>query len=423
MVQEISKSTLSLFKAILPIIGLSLAVFYGCFVGSAMITILVTIVICLFLMLCKNEVLLPAMLYFSSFALMFQAGDYMLYEFLCLIFISRVFINKRRMRGFLISWFAIYFITHIISSSITLGNIIPIIYIITLLFACIYYEKKTYDSCVAMFLLGVLVSSLLGFLKPFSPYLIELLSEDFAEGMNVDFVIRFSGLSYDPNFYVISILISLILLLFNRNRSNWTNIAMCVVYIYLGTVTFSKSYILSLAFIFFLYLIDSKTNLTKKILLFTLLGGIVSASYFDEIVYVFKERFSGTSDFNELTTGRGDLWRLYWGHIGDTFETLFFGHGFSGLQGHKAAHNTYLEILFNFGIVGFIIDVLYVKKCFKFINKRRWFSIVNLGLLSITLILFFNLSAYTFPSLWGIFFMTFILISKRSENNYVEFKS
>ena len=75
------------------------------------------------------------------------------------------------------------------------------------------------------------------------------------------------------------------------------------------------------------------------------------------------------------------------------------------------------------GIIGFVVDYLYIKRCFQLIKKRRWFSIVNLGLLSITFILFFNLSAYTFPSLWGILFMVFILIAKRSENNYVEFKS
>lgn len=415
--------SLSIFKDIVPLVIMSLIVFYSCFIGNAMINMGGTALICLYLLFCRNAILLPAMLYFSSFAFIFQAGDFMLYEFLCIIFICRVFIVAKRMIGMLVAWVIIYFITHLISSSITLGNIIPVIYVMTLLFACVTYEGRQYNNCVIMFLLGIIITSALGFLKPFSPYLLDLLSEDFAEGMSIDYIVRFSGLSYDPNFYTIGVVISIMLLLFNKYQKNWINLALCVVYICLGAVTFSKSYILSLAFISLLYLIDGKTGLTTKILLFALLGGVVSASYFDEIVYVFKERFSGTSDFNELTTGRGDLWRLYWGHIGDTFETLFFGHGFSGLQGHKAAHNTYLEILFNFGIVGFIIDVLYVKKCFKFINKRRWFSIVNLGLLSITLILFFNLSAYTFPSLWGIIFMTFILISKRSENNYVEFKS
>lgn len=419
---KLINTELSIFKDILPLVLMSLVVFYSCFIGNAMINMAITTLICLFLLFCRMDMLLPAMLYLSSFAFIFQAGDFMLYEFLCIIFMCRVFINLKRKRGFLILWMIIYFTTHLISSEITLGNIIPVIYVTTLLFACVVYDKKLYKSCSMMFLLGVIITSMLGFLKPFSPYLLELLSEDFAEGASVDFVIRFSGLSYDPNFYVISVIISIMLLLFERHQRNWANLVLCVVYICLGAVTFSKSYILSLAFIFLLYLIDGKTSLTKKILLFVLLGGILSVSYFDEIVYVFKERFSSTSDFNELTTGRGDLWRLYWGHIGDSIVTLFWGHGFSGLQGYKAAHNTYLEILFNFGIIGFVIDYIYINKCFKLINKR-WLNIVHLGVLFISFILFFNLSAYTFPSLWGILFMAFILIAKRSENNYVEFES
>lgn len=415
-------SQLSIIKDVVPVVGMSFILFYGCFIGNSMLIMAITGVISMYLLFCKYVLLLPSMLYFCSFAFMFQAGDFMLYEFLCIVFMFRVFINEKRNQVFLLLWSIIYFITHIISSSITFSNIIPILYIITLLFACVAYRTELYNTCVIMYLLGVFVTSLLGFLKPFSPYLIELLSEDLAEGMNADFIVRFSGLSYDPNFYTISVIISIMLLLFSRYKKTWLTLLLALAYICLGAVTYSKSYILSLLVIFLLYFLDGKSSVSKKVLLFIAFGYLVSTPFFDGIVYVFKERFSGNSNFNDLTTGRYDLWVLYWAHIGDTLKTLFLGHGFSSLQDYKAAHNTYIEILFNFGLIGFLVDYLFIKKSYSLINKQKM-TMVHLGIISIVFMLFFNLSAYTFPSLWMCLFMVFILISKRSSYNEVKFES
>lgn len=396
----------------------SLGLFYGCFIGSSMITMVATTVICLFLLFCKNDVLLPSMLYFSSFAYMFQANSLMLYEFPCIIFMCRVFVKEKRKQSFLLFWFVIYFITHIISSGVTLTNIIPIIYILIILISCISYKKELYDSCVKMFLLGVFISSLLGLLKPFSPHLIELLAEDFAEGMSIDFVIRFSGLSYDPNFYTIGVIISIMILLFSEYQKTWLILFLAVVYSCFGAITYSKSYILSLCIVFLLYFLDGKTNMSKKILLFAVLGCLLSASFLDEIIYVFKGRFNGVSDINSLTTGRNELWGLYLSHIGDTLTTLLFGHGLNSIVGEKVAHNTYIQMLYNFGIIGCIVDFLYIKKCYRLLN-RTGLSMVSVGIIFVIIMLLFNLSAYTFPSLWGCLTMIFILISKRSMNYVV----
>lgn len=415
---EIERSyfSLSIFKEIVPIVILSLSIFYACFIGNGIMTMVLTSIICLFLLFCRNEVLVPSMLYFCSFALMFQAGSYMLYEFLCIVFMCRVFITEKFVRSFLLFWFVIYFITHIISSSVTVVNIIPILYIITLIFACVSYNDQ-YDNCVVMYLLGVFVSSLLGFLKPLSSHLIELLSEDFVEGMNVDFIVRFSGLSYDPNFYTICVIISIMLLLFSRYKNTWLALLLASVYICLGMITYSKSYILSIVVIFLLYFLDGRENVSKKVFFFLALGYLVSASFFDEIVFVFKERFTESSNFNELTTGRDELWILYCEQIADSFETLFFGHGISTLLGDKAAHNTFIQILFSFGILGFIVDFLYIKKCFSILNYQG-ITMIQIGMIAVIFMLLFNLSAYTFPSLWMCLFMFFILISKQSVDYY-----
>lgn len=394
---------------------MSLVIFYSCYVGNAMMSMGGTAIICIYLTLCKNVMLLPAMLYFSSFALIFRAGDFMLYEFLCLIFIGRVFIKAEGKRGLLIFLPIMYALTHLLSSSINFGTIIPIIYVITLLFACVTYRDDLFENCKIMYLLGVLISSILGFLKPFSPFLLELLSEDLTDGLGTEYIVRFSGLSYDPNFYSIGAIISVMLLLLSNNKRTIATIIFSVLLICLGAITYSKSYILSIVFVFLLYFLDRKAKVTGKVLLLFILFFIISVSLADEYLYVIQQRFGHSSNLNELTTGREELWKLHLNHIADTDTTLLIGHGIYSIQGDKAAHNTYIQLLYSFGLIGIIVDILYLIKCFKLINKN-WLTTAHIGIIAIIFMLFLNLSAYTFPSMWVCLFMVFILISKRSKN-------
>ena len=402
----------SFTKATLVPVILSLLVFYSCFVGNSSLTILATLLVCAHIATSKIKDVLPYMLYYTSFAYMFLAGDFMLYEFLGITFMVKCFISGAVNKKTIILWVPIYFITHLMSSSLTLGNIIPVINVFILLFACLSYSEDNYEQCVFLFILGVLITSLLGFLKPLSPHLSEMFEENFAGSSSIDFLIRYSGLSYDPNFFTLISIVAIIVLLLNKKKNSWITMIVAAVIIYCGFLTYSKSFILSLAAIVILLVLDKNNKNTFKIGALALLGFVFFASTFEGIYKVLVDRFSSASNFSELSTGRDELWIYYINHIGENISTLFMGHGFTKLANFKAAHNTFLEVLFNFGLIGFFVDICFITKCFRSV-ARSCKGLVSICIALLLALLLFNLSAYTYPSLWACIFMTFILISHR----------
>lgn len=395
---------------IIPVI-LSLITFYGCFVGSLSIGFLSTLATMAYLCICGFSSLLPTMLYLSLFAYMYNAGGLALYGFICFVYIARCSFRSRKI-GYIALWFVLYSVTHLISSALTFGNVAPVLNIFTLLIASLNYKQIDYRNCVLMFVLGVMITSLLGFLKPLSDNLMELLSVDFEEGLTKDAVVRFSGLSFDPNFYTITTIISLMLLIFSGRDKSWFSPVVIVVIMFFGFFSFSKSYIVLLLVLMILSILANQNHKLWKLLVLVLLVSFFMATTFDEIIYVFTERFSGISDMNDLTTGRDSLWQEHLKFISESsLSCWLFGQELP--PGMYAAHNTYIELLFRFGIIGTIVDFAFVRRCFKQLN-RRWQSWVNLGFIGIMFFSLFNLSAYTFPTLWACLFMVFILISHRS---------
>ena len=76
-------------------------------------------------------------------------------------------------------------------------------------------------------------------------------------------------------------------------------------------------------------------------------------------------RFTGLTNLNQITTGRYDLWGIYLKNICDETYGFLFGHGLNHIEGIKAAHNTYLEIMYKFGVIGVIGDAVGLIISFK----------------------------------------------------------
>ncbi len=401
----------SIVNGVITPVILSLITFYGCFVGSTSISLFSTLATMVYLCICSFSSLLPTMLYLSLFAYMYNAGGLALYGFISFVYIFRCSLRSRKI-GYIVFWFVLYSVTHLISSALTFGNVTPILNIFTLLIASLNYKQTDYRNCVLMFVLGVMITSLLGFLKPLSDNLLELLAVDFEEGLTKDAVLRFSGLSFDPNFYTITAIISLMLLIFSGRDKSWFTVVVIAVIMFLGFLSYSKSYIVLLLALMFLGILNNQNQKLWKLLVLVLLVSLFMATAFDEMIYVFTERFSGISDMDDLTTGRDSLWKEHLKFISES--SLFcWLLGQELPPGMYAAHNTYIELLFRFGIIGTIVDIAFIRRCFKQLNRKR-LSWVNLGFIGIIFTSLFNLSAYTFPTLWACLFMVFILILHRS---------
>ena len=75
-------------------------------------------------------------------------------------------------------------------------------------------------------------------------------------------------------------------------------------------------------------------------------------------------------------SGRDEVWKHTWGMIVHSGPlSLLFGHGFNSVYSDSvlelSAHNDFLEIIYDYGFVGFIIYISLYVKLFKYYKKMN----------------------------------------------------
>lgn len=380
---------------------MSLALFYNFATGSDIIALAVTFSYCIYIFKCKNDYLLPSMIYMSLFAYLFNYNSYNLLFFVTSAYLFRSFQSpvfpKNKFVGILI----IYFITHLIatSSGINIALMSMFLALLSIFCASLQVTYKIGLLVQHSFIISFILSSILGMFKE-GTRLAEMLTAD-----EVYETIRFSGLSYDPNFYtVISIIAIFLIINLMRKNSRIINYVLLLIVLFFGMQTLSKSFYIS-AVVLVLYSIKAAESKMKYGLFLGIVFIAVLPYFLDKIMPMLNimfQRLESGQDASSLTTGRSDLWRYYQELIfGDSFSFLI-GHGAVMQKGMDAAHNTYLELLYKFGIIGTLVDAYLIYVSFKnikvSIGHTQFKSFLFFGLFAAMM---FNLSAYSFPALWS----------------------
>ena len=72
---------------------------------------------------------------------------------------------------------------------------------------------------------------------------------------------------------------------------------------------------------------------------------------------MYGTRFNSASDVNSLTTGRSNIQMSYLKYITDNYMAMFFGRGIVGwyLPFPSAAHNTFIQMVYQMGFIGIFI--------------------------------------------------------------------
>lgn len=74
----------------------------------------------------------------------------------------------------------------------------------------------------------------------------------------------------------------------------------------------------------------------------------------EHYIYRLSELFSYVSNVSEFTTGRTDIWYAYIDELTHNPILTLFGEGFSNvIIGKKSSHNTIIQGVFQFGLIGF----------------------------------------------------------------------
>lgn len=199
-------------------------------------------------------------------------------------------------------------------------------------------------------------------------------------------VTRLSGFYGDPNFYSAHIAACLagtqLLLCHEKSRRRQIVLAiLALVLLYCGLLSASKSFIIVTACLFLLWvpILLEKGTFSSHFRLFVglLCAGIIiaSSSAFRALLQIVDDRFAQASNLSELTTGRTDLWRNYIHEFLNNPITLLFGEGYTSINlNNKASHNTLIQVVYQFGLIGMPLLISWVV-----ISLRNLFTQLNAG--------------------------------------------
>ena len=188
--------------------------------------------------------------------------------------------------------------------------------------------------------------------------------------------VRHSGYYGDPNFYSAHITVALggVLVLLIDKISKLKSFLLLLVagtLLYCGLQSISKSFILVAACLFVLWLIAvmfSKGKISAKLMIIAIFVlGILflqSSTVFSDMVEVMLSRFKGNNSWSDLTTGRTDIWTNYMKALSDDPTLLLFGQGFtSKLVNGRNSHNTIIQMVYQFGLIGSTFMIAWIA-CF-----------------------------------------------------------
>lgn len=178
-------------------------------------------------------------------------------------------------------------------------------------------------------------------------------------------ITRFCGFYGDPNFYTAQITAALgggfYAILNEKTRHRVTTLGILLfLLLYCGFLSGSKSFVLVTATVIFLWAVEllrmrGKTGRKILLILLAVLAAvyIATSALFSGWIKILATRFSFSSSLSSLTTGRTELWMMYIEEILSNGKVFFLGEGFTNtkLNGH-ASHNTILQMIYQFGILG-----------------------------------------------------------------------
>lgn len=382
-----------------------------------------TAVVAINMICCKEKNIVSNYIFVSFFSMLFQYQGVNLFAFIGIAVTIRLLLIKPRFIIRIILLHSIYIILHsfALEGHITFGFLIPSFLVISLYSCCVLFNSLQRIQCINSFIAGIVLSSFVGLFRAFSVCrMTEVFLDDRVNLGNSEGLIRYAGLAYDCNFYAVLVLIGIILILFPLGKGTVSKFAEYFCFIILsvfGTLTFSKSFILSMIGLLLIWCFRSGIKKVYQII-FTmcalLVAYIVMSDSFNEIVREILIRFALGVDINMLTTGRIQIWGYYWTRYVSSLKSILLGNGFSDHGYWKATHNLFLEILFDYGVVGFICDLVYIllsKKQF-YNNTRAVRSIGGTLIVALFWLEQFFLSSYTTHSLTICVLLTFIARSE-----------
>ena len=84
--------------------------------------------------------------------------------------------------------------------------------------------------------------------------------------------------------------------------------------------------------------------------------------FFDTFIKVMGYRLGVTSNA-DFSSGRFDIWLRYYRSMNESIHAWFIGYGVGGgMLSYEASHNSFVEVIYSIGIVGFLGYLAFLKQ-------------------------------------------------------------
>lgn len=320
------------------------------------------------------------------------------------MYLKRFLVNKLEMRALV--FFAYLFIVEAANGALAINANIKLVAgcLILLIFMQLEYEKM-YKLLFLSYILGYIVSSFFRLLDG-NPFAISAFVMTKETRVGVDYFNRFSGLYGDPNYYCINIIIALILvviLLRAKRIKLLSAVALAVPLLWFAALTNSKSAFLMLVVpaALFIQVFWERKNYVLFVLSIITVISFMFWVFSGKIALfnVVLERLKTGSDLglNSLTTDRSAIWKDYFNFFNSHLLSDIFGRGLGYITlNSAAAHNTYIDLLYQLGAVGTAWLMSVIAGGFKQYRSNYNRSIVNYGVLICIMAMYLFLSELQF---------------------------
>lgn len=400
---------------LLPVVIALFAVFGVFFsIGGYSYGRFITIGIVLFAVLLDVNSLFCLIMFSFSFSSMLKLSEstITMMSVLYLILILKLILKKgmglsaSSILGFLVFTALQLFSVVFYGSSLT-GIVAVLLTVIFVLFSADYFNSPEADAqqllpkASLFFAAGITTDLVLCDIFPHLPSQVN--AAEHAKHIAIN---RYTATVLDPNelSQIILIAVGLIIAIMPSIKTKWSKFLCVVMMVYIAIVgirTNSKSYVLTLValFAFMIILYIRHIYLTKgshaaimrtlPVLLLAALGCILLFIYV--VIPVFESRSGEQTDF---LTNRGNIWNRYLSALFQRLDVLLIGCGagnvtsvvrLAGGSSTVVPHNTYLEYVIQFGLLGLtLVFVTWNKALVSIKEKLNTYFLLSLAAFLIT---------------------------------------
>ena len=344
-------------------------------------------------------------------------------EVFCILLYSLRVLNKEKKVNFKILVPIIIFIIYMIIPihTVYVTDCMNIIFSLLYIYVLIELRQKiNFVLITRVFCFGIILSCIFSFTYNISGFLSSFLSLHISEGG----IIRFQGLTPHSMHLTSLIMLCFCSLLILKYKQKIKDIEFYLLFIPIfifGYLTISRAFLITAGVAFILFVIflikrDRFKSISLIISIILIISLIVVIFY--NITKTYFIRFntfyapwvpSSENELKDLLEGRiyvnlirSDLYKYYIMDWTSSLQTMFFGRGISRLWiGGMNAHNLFLQIIWEHGLVGSVI--LLTIFCFtinwKKINHWKWYLPILILLVPFVLFLLVEVMFFEYVGL------------------------